>query len=218
MSRIVDSRPPEWGQVRQGSTAQVASHGPSVGRGPRLPDEEHHERPKFDNGHCLSRENLVNVGQLCLHMWGKRIFPQCLPLFVPRGFHLKIARVRGYTYAQLARSIREGHTVRTEVISFGRVTPEQIENLRRWIATDPLVPPKPTGSPADFDQLAVRQSWSYGRVALGHLLWRKLGFHQLAHRDLGSCAAEGPGRRSPRDDRPEPADDPTSKYGLLDWL
>ena len=152
-------------------------------------------------------------------MWGKRIFPQCLPLFVPRGFHLKIARVRGYTYAQLARSIREGHTVRTEVIkSFGRVTPEQIENLRRWIATDPLVPPKPTGSPADFDQLAVRQSWSYGRVALGHLLWRKLGFHQLVIETLDRVPRKGQVAALLETIVLNRLDDPTSKYGLLDWL
>jgi len=47
---------------------------------------------------------------------------------VGRGFYLKIARAKGHAYAQLARSIREGDSVRTEVIqSFGRVTPEQID-------------------------------------------------------------------------------------------
>ena len=136
-----------------------------------------------------------------------------------RGFYLKITRVKGYVYAQLARSIRDGATVRSEVIkSFGRVTPAQIENLRRWLATDPLLPPQPTGSLADFDQLSVRQSWSYGRVALGHMLWRKLGLHQLVIETLDRVPRKGQVAALLETIVLNRLDDPTSKYGLLDWL
>src|SRR5208283_2965219 len=128
-------------------------------------------------------------------------------------------RPRGQTYAQLARGVREGAKVRTEVLAnFGRVTPEQIENLRRWLATDPLVPSKPSGLPTDFDQLAVRQSWSYGRVALGHLLWRKLGLHQLVIESLDRVPRKGQVAALLEAIVLNRLDDPTSKYGLLDWL
>ena len=54
---------------------------------------------------------------------------------MPPSFFLKLTRTKGHTYARLARSIRDGHTVRTEIIqNFGRVAPSQIEGLRQWLS------------------------------------------------------------------------------------
>lgn len=136
-----------------------------------------------------------------------------------RGFYLKIARVKGYVYAQLARSIRDGDTVRTEVIqSFGRVTPEQIEGLRAWMATNPL-----TFRPSDpavpgLPQVRVLHSWQYGRVALGHFLWRDLGVHHAVMEALAGVPAKARVARLIELMVLNRMDDPTSKLGLLDWM
>ncbi len=139
---------------------------------------------------------------------------------MPRGLYIKVVRPRGQTYAQLARGIREGTKVRTEVlVNFGRVTPEQIENLRRWLATDPRFPlaPRPRDI-ADLSELSVRQSWSYGKVAIGHFLWRKLGLHQLALETLNGVPHKGRVAALLEAIVLNRLDDPTSKYGLLEWL
>jgi transposase len=137
----------------------------------------------------------------------------------PRGFHLKISRVGNRHYARLARSVRQGTRVRTEILcSFGAVTPAQIQALRAWADADPLLPPQPERLLSDLSQLRVRRSWDYGRVALGHFLWRQLGLHQILLESLDGVPRKGRIAQLLETMVLNRLDDPTSKYGLLEWL
>lgn len=138
---------------------------------------------------------------------------------MPRGFYLKLAHVKGHDYAQLARSVREGATVHTQVIQrFGRVTPEQVESLRAWIATNPLSFRPGIASLTSLPQVRVLRSWQYGRVALGHRLWRALGIHHAVLEALAGVPAKARVARLVELMVLNRLDDPTSKFGLLDWM
>ncbi len=93
---------------------------------------------------------------------------------------LKVIPGKRQTYAYLAKNRREGSRVQTEIlVRFGAVTPDQIASLRRWLATDPLLPPRPDQLLHDLSALRIRRSWDYGGEALGHFLWWKLGLHRI---------------------------------------
>ena len=135
-------------------------------------------------------------------------------------FYLKVNRSKGRQYAYLARSLRRGERVETELlVKFGTVTDEQLDRLRRWIATDPLLPPEPQTLLTNLSHLVIRDSWEYGREALGHFLWWKLGLHRIVVESLN---------RSPNKSRDarlieimvlNRLAEPMSKWGLLtDWL
>lgn len=135
------------------------------------------------------------------------------------GFYLKVTHAKGNAYAQLARSIRRGSSVHTEVIqSFGRVTPEQIEGLRGWLATNPLTFRLTEGDIPSLPQVRVLRSWQYGRVALGHFLWRDLGIHHAMLEALAGVPAKARVARLIELMVLNRLDDPTSKLGLLDWM
>lgn len=133
------------------------------------------------------------------------------------GFYLKITRIKSYVYAQLARSYRDGPTVRTQVLqNFGRVTEEQIEALRAWLATNPLT--FETRSVAELPKVRVLRSWLYGRVALGHFLWRDMGIHHALLEALAGVPSKARVARILELMVLNRLDDPTSKLGLLDWM
>ena len=135
-------------------------------------------------------------------------------------FFLKVIRSRGRQYAYLARSLRHGEKVETEIlVSFGPVTDAQLERLQRWTATDPTLPPEPQALLTDLSHLVIRDSWEYGREALGHFLWWKLGLHRIALESLNRSA------HKMRDEHLvelmvlNRVAEPMSKWGLLtDWL
>ncbi|MDE1837376.1 MAG: IS1634 family transposase [Euryarchaeota archaeon] len=135
-------------------------------------------------------------------------------------FFLKLIESKGRKYAYLARSVRRGDKVETEIlVKFGVVTDEQLERLRKWIITDPTLPPEPQNLLTDLSHLVIRESWEYGVEALGHFLWWKLGLHRIVLEALN---------RSPNKARDERllemmvlnrVVDPMSKWALLtDWL
>ncbi len=79
------------------------------------------------------------------------------------AFFLKVIRSRGHQYAYLARSLRQGPRVTTEIlVRFGVVTDEQLARLRKWLATDPTLPPQPQALLTDLSQLRLREAWEYG--------------------------------------------------------
>ncbi|MGI0131966.1 MAG: IS1634 family transposase [Thermoplasmata archaeon] len=136
-----------------------------------------------------------------------------------RGFHLKLTRAGNRTYARLARSIRDGTRIRTQILcSFGAVTSAQVERLKAWVDSDPLLPPAPERLLADLSQLRIRRSWSYGRVALGHFLWRQLGVHQAVLEALDGTPRKGRIARLIETMVLNRLDDPTSKLGVIEWL
>ncbi|MGI0130412.1 MAG: IS1634 family transposase, partial [Thermoplasmata archaeon] len=135
------------------------------------------------------------------------------------GLYLKISRPKGYTYAQLARSYRDGSTVRTQVLqNFGRVTEEQITALRDWLATNPLTFRTHAPALSDLPQVRIVRSWQYGRVALGHFLWRDLGVHHAVLEALNGVPGKARVARLVELMVLNRLDDPTSKLGLLDWM
>jgi transposase len=135
------------------------------------------------------------------------------------GFYLNLVRHPGRTYARLARSRRIGDHVETQVlVNLGRVTPPQIGALQRWIASNPLLP-SPTGTIlTDVQDLRVRQSWTYGREALLHFLWWKLGLRRIVLESLNGIPGKARVERALETMVVNRLCDPTSKYGLTEWL
>ena len=77
-----------------------------------------------------------------------------------RHFFLKVIRSRGRQYAYLARSLRHGEKVETEIlVNFGPVNDAQLGRLRSWIATNPTLPPEPQGLLTDLSHLVIREPW-----------------------------------------------------------
>ena len=104
------------------------------------------------------------------------------------------------------------------LLNLGRVTPEQVDALQRWIAINPLLPTRHEGALTDIAQIRVRQTWSYGREALGHFLWRKLGLHRIVLESLNGVPGKAKVERAVETMVLNRLCDPTSKHGLLSWL
>ena len=134
-------------------------------------------------------------------------------------FSLKIDTVKGRCYARLVRSVREGKRVRpVTLVQIGRVTEDQIAHIRAWLATDPTLPPDPRTLFSDLSQVLIRNSWQYGREALAHFAWRKLGLHTVVIEALGDVPGKGKLAKWIETMVINRLAEPTSKYGLLDWL
>ncbi len=135
-------------------------------------------------------------------------------------FFLKVIRTKGRRYAYLARSVREGEKVRTEIlVNFGQVTEDQLTALQRWIATDPLVPAAPRLLLSDLSHLHIRNSWDYGREALGHFVWWKSGLHQITLEALNGIPHKGRCEKLIELMVLNRLADPRSKWDLLtNWL
>jgi transposase len=135
------------------------------------------------------------------------------------GFYLNVVRQPGRTYARLARSSRVGGHVETKIlVNLGRVTPSQIAALQRWIASNPLLPSSGRELLTDARQIRVRQSWSYGREALAHFFWWKLGLHRAVLESLNGFPGKARVERALETMVVNRLCDPTSKYGLQEWL
>ncbi len=139
-----------------------------------------------------------------------------------RGFYLNLLRPRkGGIYARLCRSHWDQGKVRTEVlVNFGRVTPQQATALRGWVETNPLAP-GPAGKDAlllQLRDLRCTRTWRYGREALAHFLWWKLGLHQIVLETLNGVPGKARCGRWIETLVVNRLADPTSKYGILHWL
>ena len=90
---------------------------------------------------------------------------------------------RTHTYYYLVRSLRTGAKVSTEYLhTFGALTEEQAENLRAWIEGIQSNPWASPPTPTDFTQVEFEDNlpgFRHGIVALGHTLWKRLGFPSL---------------------------------------
>lgn len=140
---------------------------------------------------------------------------------MPRGlgFYLNLVRQPGRVYARLARSQRVDGRVRTQVlVNLGRVTPAQIEALQRWVSSNPLLPSAHAQALPDLRTVHIRRSWSYGREALAHFLWWKLGLHRLVLESLNGVPGKARVERAIETMVVNRLCDPTSKYGLQEWL
>ncbi len=136
------------------------------------------------------------------------------------GFYLKTTSVKGHTYAYLARNVRHGAKVQTEILArFGTVDDPQLARLRRWIATDPTLPADPSSLLTDLSVLRIRSSYDYGCEALGHFLWWKLGLHRLVLESLSGVPNKLRCERLIELMVLNRLADPLSKWGMLSrWL
>jgi transposase len=135
------------------------------------------------------------------------------------ALHLLVDTVKGHRYGRIAQKVCvEGRWRRVTVFQLGRVTDQQIANVRAWLERSPLLPPVPTRALAEFAAIRKRHTWLYGRVAVGHLLWRKLGLHRIVLDALNGIPGKGRVVQFIEAVVLNRLDDPTSKYGLLEWL
>ena len=135
------------------------------------------------------------------------------------GFHLQIDTVKGNQYGRLVHSQRiDGKPRRVTLVQLGRLTPAQIANIRAWLARSPLLPPDVQTAFHDLKDVRKRRTWLYGRVALGHFLWRKLGMHRIVLEALGRVPGKLQAAQAVEIMVLNRLADPTSKYGLLEWL
>ena len=137
-----------------------------------------------------------------------------------RGYYLNILRPRPDTpYARLAQSYREGTQVKTRVlINFGRVTENQIRELRAWISANPMLPGGTATILSSPSALRCKWSKSYGREALAHFLWWKLGLHQIVIETLNGVPRKAQVERWIETMVINRLCDPSSKHGILEWL
>jgi hypothetical protein len=135
------------------------------------------------------------------------------------GFYLNLVRQPGRTYARIARSRRVPGGVKTEIIvNLGRVSSEQIVSLQRWIASNPLQPTPTDARLVDLRLLRVTRSWSYGREALAHFLWWKLGLHRIVLESLNGVPGKAHVERAIETMVLNRLAEPTSKWGLQNWM
>lgn len=90
--------------------------------------------------------------------------------------------------------------------------------MKAWVDSDPLLPLAPERPLSDLSQLRIRRSWRYGPVAPSHFLWRQLGIHQAVFQALDGTPRKGRVAQLVEVTVLNRLDDPTSKYGLLEWL
>ncbi len=133
---------------------------------------------------------------------------------------LKVIPGKRQSYAYLAKNRRQGSQVRTEIlVRFGAVTDDQITALRRWLASDPLLPSQPDQLFHDLSALRIRRSWDYGCEALGHFLWWRSGLHRLTLEALNGVPQKARCERLIEIMVLNRLADPLSKWGLLPrWL
>ena len=131
-------------------------------------------------------------------------------------FYLKIDHVKGHAYGRLVRSVREGsRTLKITLVQLGPLTSEQIPRVKAWLATDPTLPAEPRTLLSDLSQLRIHETRRYGREALGHFLWRRLGLHRIVLETLAGVPGKGRVARWIETMVLNLLAEPTSKYGLL---
>ena len=86
------------------------------------------------------------------------------------------------------------------------------------LSVNPLTFRSSPPSLSALPSLRVTRSWQYGRVALGHFLWRQLGLHTAVIEALNGTPAKGRVAHLLELMVLNRLDDPTSKLGLLDWM
>ncbi len=139
-----------------------------------------------------------------------------------RGFYLNVLRPKhGGVYARLAQSYWDQGHVKTRVLqNFGRVTLAQLDALHRWVDANPLYP-GPTAKDSflfRIQDLHCLQTWQYGREALGHFLWWKLGLHRIILEALNGIDGKARHARWIEALVLNRLAQPSSKYGALRWL
>jgi transposase len=137
-----------------------------------------------------------------------------------RGFYLNVLRPqRGGVYARLAQSYWDHGHVKTRVlINFGKVDEDQIRALRVWIAANPALRRNPAIILSSTGALHCKRSWAYGREALAHFLWWKLGLHQIVIEALNGVPGKAQVERWVETMVINRLSDPASKHGILEWL
>ena len=86
---------------------------------------------------------------------------------------------KGNIYYSLVHNVREkGRFVQRTIHYFGRLTDEQVENIRKWIRAFPKSGEKfvPINNWQDVKKLA---SFLHGETALCHNFWRSSGFQDI---------------------------------------
>jgi hypothetical protein len=137
-----------------------------------------------------------------------------------RGFYLNVLRPqRGGVYARLAQSYWDHGHVKTRVlINFGKVEENQVRALRVWISANPALKGNPALLLSSTSALRCKWSRSYGREALAHFLWWKLGLHQIVIEALNGVPGKSIVERWIETMVLNRLSDPASKHGILEWL
>ncbi len=133
--------------------------------------------------------------------------------------HLEVDTVKGRRYGRIVHAFRDaGRIRRITLVQLGPITPDQSQRVRLWLAHNPLLPLAQGSRLLDLADVRKRRTLLYGRVALGHLLWRQLGLHRIVLEALGAVPNKLRVAQQLETIVLNRLDDPTSKYGLLDWL
>jgi hypothetical protein len=132
--------------------------------------------------------------------------------------HLKVDTVKGRRYGRIVRSLRDGNRVRSEtLVQLGPITLAQEHVLRDALARRPIVATSLTGL---LERLPIRKkrTLQYGREALGHALWRRLGLHTIVLECLDGTPHKARTAQLLETMVLNRLCDPTSKFGIREWL
>ena len=132
--------------------------------------------------------------------------------------HLKVDLVKGRRYGRIVRSLRDGARVRSEtLVQLGPISLDQERILRDALARRPIVATSLAGL---LEHLPIRKkrTLQYGREALGHALWRRLGLPTLVLESLSGTPNKARTAQLIETMVLNRLCDPTSKLGILEWL
>ncbi len=111
------------------------------------------------------------------------------------SFHLLGIPGKNGTYYYLTHSRREGKRVINDyLVKFGRLTADQVASVRAWVGALKSSPWTTPPTPADMNQLEFEDNlpgFHHGIVALGHTLWRRLGFPSLLTEAFAGIKGKG---------------------------
>ena len=132
--------------------------------------------------------------------------------------HLKVDTVKGRRYARIVRSVRQGARVHSEtLVQLGPISLDQEHVLRAALARRPIVATSLSGL---LERLPIRKrrTLQYGREALGHALWRRLGLPTIVIECLNGVVGKARIAQLLETMVINRLCDPTSRFGILDWL
>lgn len=125
----------------------------------------------------------------------------------------------GKVYYTLATNRWENGERRTIILEhLGELTNEQVQNVRMLLRALSACKDGAPEHYVPFNAVTVEREWRYGKVALGHLLWRQYGFHRVITESLAGVENKGKWSKWIEVLAVSRVDKPQSDYALLEWV
>lgn len=105
-----------------------------------------------------------------------------------------------------------------EIIRVGKLTPEQLENVKRWLSLNPGKKENLEKKIITLEDTERRETRLHGEIMLGHILWKQFGLHNIIIEALNGVKNKLENAKLIEIMVIDRLIQPMSKYALLDWL